>query len=780
MLKVVLAALAALYAGPAFAGEALLKGPPAAWVKPLAIQVPAIGDDGPAVRSLLQDQELRLGDGGEAEYVQRAFQVRTPLGLMGAGSLTLAWNPATDTLTVHHVHILRDGKVIDVLAKQDFAILRRESNLDRAMLDGVLSATLQPEGLQAGDVVDLAYTRVHVDPVMQGRIEHRLAGSTFGRLDRLRLRAVWDPKLDLAWTAGEGLEKPKVTRTAHEMEVVVDMKDVDSVKFPAGAPARFWPTRELSVSGFHGWEEVAGLMTPIFEKAAVLEPESPLRAEVARIKAASDDPKIRAGLALQLVEDKVRYLALTMGEGGYVPQTPDDTWRRRFGDCKAKSVLLATLLRELGVTAELALVDSDGGDFLAARPPGVTAFDHVIVRATIGGKVYWLDGTRLGDRNVEAVRTPPFGQALPLRVAGAQLIPLLQPPPDRPDNTLAFRIDASKGIDAPAPIHAEASMGGNMAMYFNVFAGSMGSADRDKMLKGFWKAYPWVEPTTVTLVQDTETGSARMVMDGVAKLPWLDGPGERMWVLPWAHLGSMATYKRDPPGPHDDAPFLVPGYPSYDTFRLEVKLPWKGEGFHIEGGDVDATVAGQHLVRHSTLTGEVAIVEVSTRTLAPEFPASEAQAAATKLNEIGRTGVWLRAPALYRETPEDVAALAQQTPKTASDFVNRAVRFGRGGRGDQGLADLNKAIELDPKSSYAYANRATIYMQQGRAKEAAADLAKALELDPRNYVAVQVQAMTALREGRYDEALSGFTRAADLIPHNTHAQLMRAQVYAAM
>jgi hypothetical protein len=381
MFRVAMVAFAiAVAAGPAFAADKLLKGPPPAWVKPIEVKPMPLGDDGPAVRVLLQDQQLYLGAEGESQYVETVVQVRTPMGLASTGTLGLAWDPANDTVTVHHLRILRGDQKIDVLAKQDFTVIRRETNLDRAMLDGRLTATLQPEGLQAGDIVQLAYTRTHLDPVMKGHLEYAIQAPSFGRIDRIRLRALWDEKLDLAWVAGKGLDKPKVGKSGGRTEVSFDMRDVEPLKFAAYAPPRFQPTRDLSVSDFKSWDEVAALMAPLFEKAAVLAPDSPLRAEVDRIKKVSADPKVRAGLALQLVEDQIRYLAITMQNGGYVPQTPDETWRLRYGDCKAKTVLLMALLRELGIEAEAAVVDSDGGHFIAARPPGVTAFDHVIVR----------------------------------------------------------------------------------------------------------------------------------------------------------------------------------------------------------------------------------------------------------------------------------------------------------------------------------------------------------------------------------------------------------------
>ena len=45
----------------------------------------------------------------------------------------------------------------------------------------------------------------------------------------------------------------------------------------------------------------------------------------------------------------MRYLGFELGTGAYAARPPDEVYARRFGDCKDKSLLLATMLRELGV-----------------------------------------------------------------------------------------------------------------------------------------------------------------------------------------------------------------------------------------------------------------------------------------------------------------------------------------------------------------------------------------------------------------------------------------------
>lgn len=70
----------------------------------------------------------------------------------------------------------------------------------------------------------------------------------------------------------------------------------------------------------------------------------------------------RAAAALKLVQQDVRYIYIGLNGGNLSPATAEETWQRRYGDCKAKTVLLLALLRELGIEAEAVLVNNSGAD----------------------------------------------------------------------------------------------------------------------------------------------------------------------------------------------------------------------------------------------------------------------------------------------------------------------------------------------------------------------------------------------------------------------------------
>ena len=764
----------------ATAGEQLLTGAPPAWVKPGAeIKASPVGTEGgQALRMLRFDRQLNFSPSVDAIYQESVTQIRTGLGLQGAGTITLSWDPSRDTVTLHKLRIVRPDQTIDVLARQSFTVIRRETNF-RQIVDGRLTATLQPVDLRIGDQIEFAYSVAHSDPVMQGRTDVPLNLDGLRNVEDATLRATWPASEPITWRAGSGLPAPKVTRRGGEMELALEIKNQATLEGPKGAPRRYWPTRELEFSEFKTWADVAATVATQFREASVLAPDSPLHAEAAKIRQLSPDPKVQAAAALKLVQEQVRYLALVLTDGGYTPVSADKTWERRFGECKGKSVLLVALLRELGIEAEPVLVNAFNGEGLDRTLPRMSAFNHVIVRAVIGGKVYWLDGTRTGDEeaNLDRLDTPSHKWALPLRAKGAELIPLVEPPSDKPLMETVLEIDAREGVEAASPVHAELVMRGAASRLATLITANMPPADREKRLKSMLSQYSWIEVKTVQVTRDAADGASRIVMEGTAKPRWVgNGLGQRWLNWPSAILGQRgADYKRDP-GPGADAPFAVT-FPMYVVNRFSIRLPNGGAGFAAPAPDVNKTVAGRTWVRRTTTEGDRIVIESSVKAVAAEFPASEAAEAQAELARMAAVNVFVRAPIGYRPTEGDVTAWLAETPATVPELLDRGSRLMRAPRLKEAIADFDKAIALDPASATALANRGMAQIQSGDVARAKQDLEAANKLDPRNGAVQSALGTLALREGRLQEAVVALTRAAELIPANAFAITNRADAY---
>jgi transglutaminase-like putative cysteine protease len=637
---------AAAFALPALASDKPLYGPPPGWVDVVQIPAPPPQDGAPAIQLLLDDHQSRLDRSGDVTYSRRAFKVLKPEGLASVKSTSIIWSPDTETVTFHTLSIIRDGKAIDLLqGGKDMLVLRREANLEQASLDGRLTASRQIDGLQVGDILDFAYTRVHNDPVVQGHsFDAQRLGFT-GVAGRYRVVISWPKGDPVQWKTTAGFDDPKITEKAGRVTLSLDKTDILAPKAPIAAPLRFRRVGLIEVSSFKTWEEVSSLMAPLFEKASQLQPGSPIKAEAEAIAARTTDPKARAFAALQLVEDKTRYFFLGMGEGGYVPAQADDTWARRFGDCKAKTALLLAILRDLKVDAEPVLVNLGAGDGVDELPPSLAAFNHVIVRVKIADKSYWLDGTRTGDTNPQAMQPPPHRWGLPLRAEGAGLEKIVETQINVPTVDSYLRLDASKGLDARAGAHMVITMSGIAATSMRATAARASRADFERAVRqqysniagGFdidevtWKDEPGPDRFTIEMTGQTD-------------IDWRTNPDLGMLEYRVASASAAPRlYPKREPGPNRDAPYAV-SYPSFTRSRTEIVLPDAGKGYSVRGPNGTDDVGGYEIVSASVLEGGVARFTVNQKALTPEISSADAMAADVAIRKLRGVDSLVRAP----------------------------------------------------------------------------------------------------------------------------------------
>lgn len=753
---------------PVHAADALKFGPAPSWVVPQTIPKDSKPTDA-AIAILLSDDQIALDPGKVTTYHDAAARIQNAQGL-AAGNLSIVWDPATETVTVNKLDIIRGDKVIDVLASgQTFTTLRRETNLDAATLDGTLTATILPEDLQKGDIIELATTTEHSDPVLKGHVETSFADWNDLPIEDAHASLSWPSSMKVLLKETASVPDAHASHVGGRTIVDISGHNLDPIVPPDGAPLRFKVGRLAEATDFSSWDAVSQLMRPLFEKAAIIPASGPLHDEVEKIRAASKDPKIRATQALALVEDRVRYVALEMGQGGYVPASAETTWSRRFGDCKAKSALLLGILHSLDVAAEPVLVQADAGDIIADRPPMLDLFNHVIVRAHIAGKDYWLDGTRTGDTNLDQIRVPNFGWVLPL-VKDAALVHLVPPPLDQPSQERHVTVDASAGIYAPATISIEEIYRGDRAISLNNTYSGYTADQRDSDFRDEAKKFfDTFKVASSTFDFDPAKQIFTVRIKGTATLNWKDG---------WSYVPT-STIAFDPdfdraPGPQHDAPFAI-DHPRFDQDIATIRLPWGVAAEQKLSTAVHETLAGVEYERSESVSDDVLTVDSSERSLVGEVPYATAIAAASRLKSLYNDDVYLGIPDDYSPSDKDLTALAAATPGSAADYVRRGNIFLDAAKYDQAAADFTQALSLDPKNAQAAADRGLTYVWKSDYADAEKDLATAAALDPDEDVMLRARGLMDERKGQCADAVKAFSQLLNKDPADAFSLAHRAQ-----
>ena len=549
------------------AGSQIQNGPAPKWA--VQSELMSVPDDAAgAVFIRRQDTEVHLDDKGQLLYNGYRIKILHPNALQ-LGNLSLAWNPTAGSPVVHVIKIHRAGEVIDILKKASFEILRREDQLEAARLDGNLTAVLRVPDLRVGDEIEFAATLRASDPTLGKDDAGLLFLAPEPAPGRYHLRLSWEER-----------NKPAVKMTSDMTTVAQQGANAIDYQFdnpriltpPKDAPPRYQWQRVVEYSSFGDWQEISRRFAPLFANASRLSANSSLKQEAARIAAAHANPFDRAAAALKMVQQDVRYIYVGLNGGNLTPAGADETWERRYGDCKAKTALLLALLRELGVQAEAVLVNSSGADDgLDQRLPSPRMFDHVLVRARIDGKGYWLDGTMppVVPPAVEPVM--PYQWVLPLTVQGSALEQIGWAPASRPNEITLFEIDARAGFDKPARITNTTIKRGieglqQEVQFSAVTPAQLLTAFRQKAIGDTWQ--------TIEDVQwryDVKAQASILTIVGTGTVDWDDdGDGVKSLALPGG--GFNPPEKRIRAAEQDQA---LPFYnkPDFTCYVTTVRLP---------------------------------------------------------------------------------------------------------------------------------------------------------------------------------------------------------------
>ena len=757
---------------PAYAGDKPLLAPAPAWVKPAPpVDTATLTDASPVL--LIYDAQQRLDDGLVWSYVDSARRVSSAEVLGAIGTIQLPWQPAQGDLIVHQAEILRGAKHIDLLkGDKSFTVLRREEGMNQRSLDGMLTATMPVEGLQVGDVLRIAFSITRRDPTLKGAMQAIapvLAEPM--RVQFARLRFVWPTKDAVHWRGYDDRMKVAPVVANGISDLTIPLPLAKPVEIPGDAPPRYQNLPIVEASSFADWASVAAVMAPLYRTEGTIQPGSPLAAEVARIMAAEKDPMKRTALALQTVQDQIRYLLLGMDTGNYVPQTPTLTWTARYGDCKAKTLLLLAMLHAMGIEAEPVLASSKLGDTLPTRLPAASAFDHVFVRATVNGTTLWLDGTNTGIRLADLQDTPPLGYVLPLRATGATLMPIVVHADARPSVATELALDETGGLEMPAPFKVDVVMRGALVGVLHLVAGQGSKDDLDKLAVNIVKqVVPDNTIATHDLRFDDGAGTATFSATGLAYTDWsrTDGRLESSLDKTVSSLDFSPDRAR---AAWRDIP-VATGNPDHLRVTTRIHLPTlaKGQSYTLVSDAAVSTALGSNQIdRKVTQTGDILVIQTEIRNSGAEIaaaavPETRKQYALAK-SHAPRAQAPLGYPARWQDVQAGAAAhrydaalaaygkrLADH-PDKAESYSDRAWFYTRLFDRKNAIADWNKAIAISPDVD-SYLKRADLYEDLGDLKHALADAQAARDLDPSSGGALRYAALLIARQGNTPAGLA--------------------------
>ena len=123
------------------------------------------------------------------------------------------------------------------------------------------------------------------------------------------------------------------------------------------------------------WNSVASYKLETRRESSV--PGAGVRAAVDKVCAGLTTKIEKVRAVAEYVRDEIRYVAVELGSGRFVPRDAETTLSNRYGDCKDKTALMQAMLRVIGVHS--AAVNACIGYPVDPDFPSLTQFDHIII-----------------------------------------------------------------------------------------------------------------------------------------------------------------------------------------------------------------------------------------------------------------------------------------------------------------------------------------------------------------------------------------------------------------
>lgn len=747
------------------------------WVTPLAVD-PAQALPMAPLQVLLIDRQTRVERAGAAtwRYQHVVRKINDTAGLQAGAQIEIEFDPSYQKLQLHRLEVWREGKRIDKLDRKQVKLLHRETQLERQMVDGRMTASIVLDDLRVGDRVEWASSLVGDNPVFAGKhVGLEWTSSSKGPLGlvQVRLLAPAERAIRHRAAADLGIEVSE-TESKGWRETLFRRRAVPQYHHdPLTPPARYFAD-QIEFSEFADWAEVARWADQLFAKAA--QGLDALTPELEAIRAKAVTPEERLRLALDFVQQDIRYFGTEMGVNSHQPATIDQVLRQRFGDCKDKTALLVNLLARLGIEASPVLVSTYSRDQVQARLPSPLAFDHAIAAVKLDEQqTLWLDGTRAQQRGTPATRqSVGLGRGLLARAGTMELSPM---PPARDalrsetTDTFKFPRLAEEGRFESVTVYH-----GDMAEWLRSARAALPEDELRKMLVGeIMRAYPSFAMEDSPLIEEIDGSNALKVSLRFRTGQYWRIPDKRNLVGDFAFLNLITALRLPNQTPRSEAMLIdLPG-------RYQHKLRFEfGEEVFAQPSSSRFEERNDHFSLQLRYQGDARSqqIDAELRLLADTIAAGSWTQYRDQLNKVWpRLGNVLTAPAL---SPADMLALRKGLADLGESVRKGSIKVltneQAAARSRLMVADrLLAADRLQPRlRAQLLVERAVQLDHLGMSDAAHLALEQSLKLDADQAETHEALAVNALLRQQDTQARSHADRALQLAPNSVGPRYTRA------
>jgi len=324
---------------------------------------------------ILDDGVLRFeADGRGSRTYRQVIQILKEDAVERWAEFKFSFEPSHQKLTVNWVKVVTPAGVV----LSDKPGISQDADVPAPMGDPSYVEQkvrrLSMPNVRPGTLVDYSYTLEELRPYRAGDFfaPWRVNPGLLVRRSRLMLDTPvgFEPKV-----VAKNLDFVPRTLVAGGRRVVTwATQDVPGVEPELFAADSNGVDMSINVSAPSSWGDIGSWYAGLARDRYAMTPsvERKLKAVVAGSRTLEDSIKA----IHKYVSQDVRYVAISLGMGGYQPRSATDVVATGYGDCKDKATLFITMAARLGVTVYPVLLAAGGQ--VERGLPTISQFNHAI------------------------------------------------------------------------------------------------------------------------------------------------------------------------------------------------------------------------------------------------------------------------------------------------------------------------------------------------------------------------------------------------------------------
>ncbi|WP_319502336.1 DUF3857 domain-containing protein [uncultured Draconibacterium sp.] len=378
-------------------------------------------------------------------YKRQSLKITEENGLRQASTIIVNYDSTYQTAKILTLNIIRDGQVINVLKKQKPEIIRRERNLEYGIVDGALTAYLEINDLQVGDILDYSSVVKGFNPIIKDFILINQITNYTIPVGKIHICFVTDTSGNFKYQLINDAANPLVKKSNNLIKYIWDINTPNVIDFEQDIPLWYNPIPTIQFSSVTNWKQLTDYVLTLYTSREDFSDEYTALLDTITSKHKTKEEQAR--YAIKYVQNSIHYLGNENGIYSYKPRHPNTILQKKSGDCKEKSWLLACLLNDIGYEAYPVLVNTIHGHILDEQPVSLGAFNHCVNCLIVESDTIYIDPTITNQRgNLQNIFFPNYEKGLILKKGSSGLtgIPIQNHGKVIIEET--FNCDDSKGI----------------------------------------------------------------------------------------------------------------------------------------------------------------------------------------------------------------------------------------------------------------------------------------------------------------------------------------------